>query len=156
MRRHTAASSCGRQGGGGGPIAAAVSRQCLIVELECRTTHDGTEAGRCRPELVAQSYRQLIEQEMDNKAKLQWLERALAFVQECGGETQYPLDELSWLAATAWNCGLAIQKTGGRAQGERFHAAAIKLAQTQHPAGTVVRAEELDAMVRWYSDCTGV
>ena len=140
--------------GSGGPLAAAVSRQCLVMELDCRTAHDGPGSNGCQPSLVAQSYRQLIDQEMDNEAKLQWLQRALAFVQERGG-AEYPLDELSWLAATAWNCGLAIQKTGGRAQGERFHAAAIKLAQTHHPSGTVVRADELDAMMRWYSECAG-
>jgi hypothetical protein len=62
----------------------------------------------------------------------------------------FPLEELSWLAATAWNCGLACQKAGAPpAEAQHFLTLAIKLAQLR-PG--VVRADELESMLQWYAE----
>ena len=119
---------------------------------------------------AARCFRQLIEYETNDRNQIKWMQKAFDLARMCilenSDETSnkplkssaspsskhtyiYPLDELSWLASTAWNCGLMCQKVGGKTEGVHFLAIAIKFAQLREG---VVRPSELESMVQWYSD----
>ncbi len=119
----------------------------------------------------AKCFRQLVEIEPDNVDRIRWLGKALEFARACGGTCDsakvheshsgddvrgnatppsYPLEELSWLAATSWNCGLACQKAGAtRRESQHFLTLAIKVAQLRPD---VVRSDELESMLQWYAE----